>query len=79
VEAARGAAGELDVGLAGGADVFQQALAAGLADEVQVHVAPILLGSGTRLFGEGGEAIKLEATRVLSSPRAAHLKYAIDS
>jgi dihydrofolate reductase len=79
VEAGRAAAGERDVAVAGGADVVQQALAAGLVDEIQVHVAPVLLGGGTRLFGKGEEPIRFEATRVLSSPRAAHLRYVVDS
>jgi len=38
-------------------------------------VAPILLGGGTRLFGEGADPVKLEATRVLASPRATHFKF----
>jgi dihydrofolate reductase len=78
VEQARLAAGERDVAVAGGADVIQQALAAGLVDELQVHVAPTLLGGGTRLFGEG-RPVRLEATRVLSSPRATHVRYAVRS
>jgi dihydrofolate reductase len=78
VEQARLAAGERDVAVAGGADVIQQALAAGLVDELQVHVAPTLLGGGTRLFGEG-RPVRLEATRVLSSPRATHVRYAVSS
>jgi len=75
IEEARAAAEERDIAVAGGAEVVQQTLAAGLVDELQVHVAPILLGGGTRLFGEGEELRKLEATRVLSSPRVTHLKY----
>jgi dihydrofolate reductase len=78
VEQAQAAAGERDVALSGGADVIQQALAAGLVDELQVHVAPTLLGGGTRLFGEG-RPVRLEATRVLSSPRATHVRYAVRS
>jgi dihydrofolate reductase len=78
VEQAHAAAGERDVAVAGGADVIQQALEAGLVDELQVHVAPTLLGGGTRLFGEG-RPVRLEATRVLSSPRATHVRYAVRS
>src|SRR5262245_6575167 len=76
VEQARAAAGERDVAISGGANVIQQALSAGLVDEIRVHVAPILLGGGTRLFGEG-QPVRLEATRVLSSPMATHVAYDI--
>ena len=75
IEQARAAAGERDVAIGGGANAIQQALAAGLVDEMRVHVAPILLGGGTRLFGEGADPVKLEATRVLASPRATHFKF----
>ena len=51
--AAREAAGGKDVLVAGGADVAQQYLAAGLLDELQLHVAPLLLGDGVRLFADG--------------------------
>ena len=79
IEQARAAAGEGNVAIGGGADAIQQALAAGLVDELQVHVAPILLGGGTRLFGEGADPIRLEATRVLASPRATHVKFDVPS
>jgi dihydrofolate reductase len=77
VEQAHAASGGRDVAVAGGADVIQQALAAGLVDELHVHVAPLLLGGGTRLFGEDATPVGLEATRILSSPRATHLKFAV--
>jgi dihydrofolate reductase len=79
IEQARAAAGEGNVAIGGGANAIQQALAAGLVDELQVHVAPILLGGGTRLFGEGADPVRLEATRVLASPRATHLRFAVGS
>lgn len=79
IEQARAAAGEGNVAIGGGASAIQQALAAGLVDELQVHVAPILLGGGTRLFGEGADPIRLEATRVLASPRATHVKFDVPS
>jgi dihydrofolate reductase len=79
IEQARAAAGEGNVAIGGGANAIQQALAAGLVDELQVHVAPVLLGGGTRLFGEGADPIRLEATRVLASPRATHVKFDVPS
>jgi dihydrofolate reductase len=74
---ARAAAGDRNVQISGGASAVQQFLRAGLVDELRVHVAPLLLGDGTRLFGEGGEPIELEATRVLSSPKATHLRFSV--
>ena len=78
LEQARAAAGDKDVLVAGGADTIQQALAAGAVDDFQVHVAPILLGGGARLFDElGSAAPRVEQTRVLHSPRATHLAYRV--
>jgi dihydrofolate reductase len=72
---ARAAAGDKDVAVAGGADVAQQYLAAGLLDELQVHVAPVLLGGGVRLFGDGATG-RLERTRLVESPSGVtHLRY----
>jgi dihydrofolate reductase len=79
VEQARGSApAELDVLVAGGADIIDQALAAGLVDELQLHVAPVLLGGGTRLFeGLGAERPRLELAAVRESPYVSHLRYRI--
>jgi dihydrofolate reductase len=78
LEQAAAAAGGKDVHLGGGASVVQQYLNAGLLDEIQIHVAPILLGSGTRLLeGLNTAAIELRSTRVRSSPYATHLKYEV--
>ena len=76
VEQARAAAGDRDVTIGGGASVAQQALAAGLLDELQVHIAPLLLGGGVRLF-EGFDAgqVALEQTRVVEGQNVAHLTY----
>jgi dihydrofolate reductase len=78
LEQATAAAGDKDVSVAGGADVIQQSLAAGLLDEIQVHVAPVLLGEGRRLFDRlGPTQIELQATRVIESPEVTHLRYRI--
>jgi dihydrofolate reductase len=75
-EQARAAAGGQDVAVAGGASVVQQCLRAGLLDELQVHIAPVLLGDGVRLF-DGGERGSLELVRVVDSPTVTHLKYRV--
>jgi dihydrofolate reductase len=72
---AREAAGEKNVAVAGGADVIQQVLAAGELDELQVNVAPVLLGGGTRLFDGGAQAVEL--VRVVEAPGVTHLKYRV--
>jgi dihydrofolate reductase len=74
LEAAREAAGDKDVLLAGGGDVAQQYLRAGLLDELQLHVAPVLLGGGVRLLEDVGPA-QLELTRLIESPHVAHMNY----
>jgi dihydrofolate reductase len=78
LEQARNAAGERDVTLAGGASIAQQYLKAGLVDELQVHVAPVFLGDGVRLFERlGDDRPDLELTRVVDSPRVTHLRYRV--
>ena len=75
---ARAAAGDKDVLIAGGASVAQQCLRAGLLDELQIHVAPLLLGGGVRLFDDtGGDPVELEPTRVVESPGVTHLRYRV--
>jgi dihydrofolate reductase len=75
---AKAAAGDRDVLIAGGANIIQQHLTAGLLDEIQIHVAPVLLGRGRRLFeNTGSERIELEATRVIDSPGVTHLKFRV--
>lgn len=79
LEQAREAAGDRDVAIAGGASVAQQYLRAGLLDELQIHVAPVLLGGGVRLFDEpGGGPLALKATRVVESPTVTHLRYEVE-
>ncbi len=75
LEQARAGAGEKDVAIAGGAEVAQQYLAAGLIDEVLLNVAPILLGGGRRLLENLGPEVGLEQVRVVEAPDVAHLFY----
>jgi len=61
-----------------GASPGQQALEAGLVDELFIHVAPLLLGAGVSLFDKLGErAIELEALETLGAPKASHLRYRV--
>jgi dihydrofolate reductase len=74
LEQARAAAGGDDVAIAGGASAVQQFLAAGLLDELHLHVVPILLGSGERLLENVGDPA-LEPVEVIASPSVTHLRY----
>ena len=76
LEQARAAAGDENVTIAGGASAVQQYLAAGLLDELHLHVAPILLGAGERLLQNVGDP-KLEPIDVIGSPAVTHLKYRV--
>jgi dihydrofolate reductase len=75
LERAREAAGDKDVFIGGGADTINEHLAAGLIDELELHVVPIVLGSGARLFAGIGPDLKLEQIRVVEAPGVTHLKY----
>jgi dihydrofolate reductase len=77
LERAREAAGDKDVFIGGGADVINQYLAAGLVDELELHVAPILLGGGAHLFDGVGPEVKLEELRAIEAPGVVHLKYRV--
>jgi dihydrofolate reductase len=77
LEEARAAAGDKDVFIGGGADVINQYLAAGLVDELELHVAPILLAGGARLFDGVGPNVRLEMLRTVEAPGVAHLKYRV--
>lgn len=77
---AREAAAGKDVALGGGAAVAQQYLAAGLLDELQLNVIPVLLGAGTRLFENlEAAAVGLEQVRVIEGPDATHLQYRVSA
>jgi dihydrofolate reductase len=76
LERAKEAAGEQDVSLGGGASVARQYLAAGLIDEFQLDVVPILLGGGERPLDDVGD-LRLEQARVIEAPGVTHLKYRV--
>lgn len=76
---ARDAAGSADVIVGGGADIARQYLRAGAIDELRLHLVPLILGGGTRLFDEGPSSIVgLRPIEVTSSPNVTHLTYEVD-
>jgi dihydrofolate reductase len=78
LEQAREAADGKDVGLSGGANVAQQYLKAGLIDEMQIHLVPVFLGDGARLFDNlDGAEVGLEVARVVEAPGVTHLTYRV--
>ena len=74
---ARNAAGDKDVFIGGGASIINQYLAAGVVDELELHVVPIILGGGERLFQGVGPDLKLEQLWAVDAPGVAHLKYRV--
>ena len=76
LEQARKAAGDQDVLIGGGANVVQQYLAAGVVDEFELHIAPILLGDGERLLENVGN-LKMEQVRAIEAPGVTHIKYRV--
>jgi dihydrofolate reductase len=75
---AKEAAQGRDVWLAGGASTVNRYLAARLVDEIDVSIAPLILGAGERLFeGVGPGTLKLDQIRVVDAPAVAHIKYEV--
>ena len=75
-ERAHAAAGGRDVAVAGGASTVRQFLAAGLLDELYLHVVPVLLGAGERLLEDVGDPT-LEPVEVVASPAVTHVRYRV--
>jgi len=76
LEQARTAAGDQDVAIAGGASAVRQYLRAGALDELYLHIVPITLGAGERLFEDVGDP-SLEPVKVIASPAVTHVKYRV--
>jgi dihydrofolate reductase len=75
---AKAAAGDKDVLIAGGANIIQQFINAGLLDELQIHLVPVQLGDGRRLFEQNITGyVVLESTRVIDSPDVTHLRFRV--
>lgn len=78
IKQAQEAAGDGFVTIAGGANVFQQALDARLVDELHLHFAPIVLGEGIRLFDQlNAVPVKLEVDKVVDTPDVTHVNYRV--
>ncbi|GAA3285266.1 dihydrofolate reductase family protein [Nesterenkonia halobia] len=75
VSAARDAAGGREVVIMGGAEVIDSALSAGLVDQLRIHLSPIIMGSGTRLFDLVDAPLPLRQADVVASPYATHLSF----
>jgi dihydrofolate reductase len=76
IDRARATAGDKDVVVMGGANVVDQSLAARLVDELRIHLSPLVLGDGTRLFDLVGPTTLIQR-EVTESPRATHLTYEV--
>jgi dihydrofolate reductase len=76
LERARADAGERDVVVPGGASAINQYLAAGLLDELYLHIVPVVLGAGERLLAGVGDP-RLEPVDVVASPAVTHVKYRV--
>jgi dihydrofolate reductase len=76
IDQARATAGDKNVVVMGGANVIDQSLAARLVDELWIHLSPVVLGGGTRLFDLVGPTTLVQR-EVTVSPRATHLTYEV--
>jgi dihydrofolate reductase len=74
---ARAVVGDRDIRIAGGAEVLQQYLRAGLVDEFSLAIAPVIFGGGQRLFADIGRDVRVELVETLPSPRVTHARYAM--
>ena len=78
LDRAREAAADRDVRIAGGSEMIQQYLNAGLVDEFSIALSPVIFGAGTRLFDQvDASSVALEPIRSEATERATHLTYAV--
>jgi dihydrofolate reductase len=83
VEQAKAVANGKNVAIAGGGTLVRQVIEAGLLDELELHIVPVVLGSGLRLLADDldlpeKEAIELTPTRVVHTPTVTHIRYSVD-
>jgi len=74
---ARAVAGDRDIRIAGGADVIQQYLRAGLIEELALAIAPVVFGGGRRLFDAIPRGVGVALVETIASPRATHVRYSV--
>jgi dihydrofolate reductase len=74
---ARAHAGDRDIRIAGGADIIQQYLRAGLVDEFALAIAPVMFGGGARLFADIGRDVRVELVETIASPYTTHARYVV--
>src|SRR5215831_3209157 len=79
LEEAKADAGKKDVCVVGGGEFAQQCLKAGVLDEIRLHLAPLLLSAGTRLFDHIRPERLLEKTSMIESPLATHLTFRVNN
>ena len=77
LDRARAVAAGKDVFIGGGASIINQCLAAGLVDELELHIVPLVLGGGSRLLDGVGRDLRLEQVRAVEAPGVTHLKYRV--
>jgi dihydrofolate reductase len=78
LEQAKAVAGRKNVTVMGGAELGRQYIAAGLVDEIQIHLVPVLFGAGTKMFdGLADDHIQLETVEVIQTPAAIHLRFRV--
>jgi dihydrofolate reductase len=78
IEQARAAANGKDVAISGGGNLLRQVIRAGLLDQLELHVSPVLIGDGMRLFDAAEhEAVELTPARVLDTPDVTHIRYKV--
>ncbi len=77
LEQARAVADGRDIRIAGGADVIQQSLRAGLVDEFALAIAPVMFGGGRRLFEAISREVSVDLVDTIASPRVTHVRYAV--
>jgi dihydrofolate reductase len=79
IHQARAAAKGKDVAISGGGDLLRQVIRAGLLDQLELHISPVLIGEGMRLFDSADhEAVELTPTRVVDTPEVTHIRYRVD-